>query len=36
MKAIDAKRLAYRQARMPDSELVVIKKYLTKIIMNKN
>ena len=36
MKTIDAKRLAYRQARMPDSELVVIKKYLTKIIMNKN
>jgi mRNA-degrading endonuclease toxin of MazEF toxin-antitoxin module len=36
MKAIDVRRLSYKQSRISDNELLKLKKAMTKIILGKN
>jgi mRNA-degrading endonuclease toxin of MazEF toxin-antitoxin module len=35
MRAMDAKRLLYKQARLPDSDFILVKKAISKIILGK-
>ena len=36
MRAIDAKRLSYKMARIPDGDFIVLKKRISKLILGKN
>ena len=36
MRAVDVKRLSYRQARISDNELRILKKEISKVILGKN
>ena len=36
MRAMDANRLLYKQSRLPDTEFILVKKAMSKIILGKN
>jgi mRNA-degrading endonuclease toxin of MazEF toxin-antitoxin module len=36
MRAIDARRLKYKMARLPDADLIILKKAISKVILGKN
>jgi hypothetical protein len=36
MRAMDANRLLYKQTKLPDTEFLLIKKAMSKIILGKN